>query len=186
MIDKKPFEEIMEILEKHSEAIEGIQGVNITSRIKGILSNIDILNSFKIKVGLGNIPYSGSTYLKISEEQHLSLMGEDQNRTISWSDNGEQPKGEWLYCLKFSTGAYFLHSEYPTETFIKFFNELKSYGPEYCDTRNHCLYFTKDNAATVHNSLQGIYKKYRELAVQEAKEAKIKKLEASLDNLKSA
>ena len=123
---------------------------------------------------------SGGTYYNISEYQFIGLYGEDHRRTVSWLDEGEQPENEWLYCIGFSTGAYIFGQDYPAETFNRFFNRLKSYGPKYCDSHNHNMYFTKETAAAIHNDFKSIMDEYRKIAKDEIGSNRIKKLKEAL------
>ena len=119
---------------------------------------------------------------------NVGLYSEEQNRQISWSDDGCQPENEWLCVISFSTGAYILEDyfdgKYPKETFDKMFEELKSFGTKYCDTNNSALYFTKDVAYKVCEAFPEIYKKYKALVVEEQQRQRVKELELELAKLK--
>lgn len=141
-----------------------------------------------------NLPleYAGPTWYKVSnfykDWVNVGLYGEETARTISWSDDKKQPDNEWLYVIRFSTGAYvfgdYLQGNYPKETFDAFFAELKSFEPKYCDTMNNSLYFTPENAHKVHNALWDIFNKYKALVVEENNRKRVASLEAELEKLK--
>jgi hypothetical protein len=103
---------------------------------------------------------------------------------ISWEDDGKQPNNEWLMNISFSTGAYFFGQDYPQAIFEKFWQELKSYKPDYCDTANNNLYFKLENAKEIFNKYYDIVKKYKEINKKDSKQRKIKKLEEELAKLK--
>lgn len=124
-------------------------------------------------------------YSRLGDYVSLGMWGEKHRRTISWSDNGEQPEDELLLCLSFSTGAYIVGSDYPTEIFKEFFQELKTYNPKYTDTANNNLYFSMDNAGKIFNEFPAILKKYREKSMENRKYREIKELEEKLVKLKN-
>lgn len=108
-----------------------------------------------------------------------------KNVQISWEDDDKEPDAEeWLYIVGFSTGAYFLHSAYPQQTFKKMFAELKSFGPKYCDSANKILYFTKDSAKLLHKGYDAIIEKYRNMVKEELESKRIEELENELKKLK--
>lgn len=176
------YEELLGVMEKYVDVVSS--DINIDNRyyIKKVLKWLDISQTFGISVHPHNC---GSDYCKLSDNEHISLYGEEHNRTISWPDDGKQPNDEWLYVISFPTGAYMFGAKYPTQTFQAMFAEIKSYGPAYCDTSNKNLYFTAENAATVCNKLDKIITKYRNMVNDELKAIKIKELETQLQKLKS-
>jgi len=111
------------------------------------------------------------------------------DREISWSDDGRQPKDEWLLKIGFPTGPYlfgngdFFNKEYPVETFNAFFEELRSYGPKYSDTANHSLYFSSDNARRVYEDFEEIFNRHKTEVVNEMKRQKKQELEQELERL---
>jgi len=140
------------------------------------------------------IPYSSSfgwNYCKISDEMNIIYFkdAEEDKKKRSWcyisrSDDWRQPKEEQLLNIRFSTWAYFLSSAYPIDTFELMRQELKSFWPKYCDTKNRWLYFTLDKCRDVCSKYPDIVKKYKEIAQKESKEKekeilreKLKKLE---------
>lgn len=134
--------------------------------------------------------YHGSNHYRVERAYddwtHVALYGEN-NRKIGWLDEGEQPDNEWLYCISFPCGAYifgdYFKNEYPEKTFNAFFNELKSLGAKYSDTRNSSLYFTEENSKEVYDAFWGIFKKYKSMVTDEMKEQRKKELEAELAKL---
>ncbi len=121
-------------------------------------------------------------YYKIDEERSIGFFCENGCR-ISWSDDGTQPKDEWLYIISFSNGPYFFGREYLSEHFNSFFNDLKSYDPAFIDTRNHCLYFRGEESKAIHKDYKIITDKYRDTYSAATKLAKIKQLKRELDKL---
>lgn len=132
----------------------------------------------------------GYDYCKVSEYIYISYFKDAKEektrghgRYISWEDNDKQPLNEWLYSITFSTGAYIFGDDYPNDLFNEFWNELKTYEPKYCDSTNHCLYFSLENASKIHSSFKEIINKYFLKNKEQSKERKIKKLQAELDKL---
>ena len=126
-------------------------------------------------------------YVDLGEYTKISWMGEKYQRTISWSDNGEQPDDELLLLIKFPTGAYIFGDDYPTELFHKFFNELLfDLNPKYTDIRNSVLYFSINNAGSAYNKFNLLYKKYDELNKEDYKQRKIQKMKDELAKLENS
>lgn len=156
--------------------------IDIRSTIKQKIQIIDISEIFGITIPKYNS--HGDGYYKIFDNAHIAKYG-SHNRRVSWSDYDRQPDNEWLYVLSFPIGAYIFDESYPTTTFNKFFNELKTFEPKYVDTVNNVLYFSYDNAKVVHNKYDEIFIKYKKMVDIELNERKIKELEAKLAELKS-
>lgn len=66
--------------------------------------------------------------------------------------------------------------EYPEEFFNQFWDELKSYKPDYEDNKSHILCWKLENAKEIFNSFDDILKKYYEMNKERIKKEKIKKL----------
>lgn len=134
-----------------------------------------------------NIPHSTMYphYINLKYNGNEAIMFAKEGKSISWSDDGRQPSNEWLYIISFSTGAYYFGDHYPEETFNEFFNELKEYNPKYSDTRNRTLYFSPENAITIHAVFEDIVKKYAELSAEEYKKQKAEKLRKELEELEN-
>jgi hypothetical protein len=111
---------------------------------------------------------------------------DQSSRKISWPDDGKQPDNETLYSIGFPTGGYIFGGHYPKEIFVEFFQELKSYGPKYCDSHNSYLYFSLDNAKAVHNAFGDILDKYRKKDREQAARRRIKELKSELEKLESS
>ena len=156
---------------------------DIINKLKNRVNAIEIFNLFGI--GELNIEETLNTeFVRISDNCFIAKFSEELYRTISCSDDKTQPNNEWLYAITFSYGAYIFGNHYPTETFNKFFDELKTYRPSYCDTVNHNIYFSPENASAIHKNYKGIFEKYREIASEEIKQIRIKNLEKELENLR--
>lgn len=155
--------------------------VEFRSELKSLIRLEELSAEFGVEIprycGYGNCWY------KLSEFQAIGFYGGDQNRTISCSDDGSQPENEWLYVIRFPTGAYIFGQGYPTKTFQKFFNELKQFGPKYIDSANRALYFTSEKSASIHAALPEIFKRYKGLVDAELKEKRVKVLQDELEKL---
>lgn len=132
------------------------------------------------------IPYQSTLYncdyCDINRNIYIKYC-KDWWEYISWSDDWRHPNNEWLVCFHYPTGAYFFWSEYPYKTFNKFFNELKTFNPDYSDTNNKSLYFNLENAWKVILKYKDILQKYRDMAWEEIKNKKRKELEDQLAKL---
>lgn len=120
------------------------------------------------------------------DHMKLGYFGKDTGRSISWSDDGSQPcenSNEWLLVIKFPTGAFIFGDHYPVETFRAFFTELKAFSPKYCDSNNHALYFSSENAAKVVEAFYDIKASYSEQSRLEMVEKKRRDLQKQLDDL---
>ena len=174
----KAYQEILEVLEKHDELVKRDPRCDIASTIRTKIRFQQISDEFKIEVDDRN---SSEGYIRFSKDRYIRVHG---TSSISWSDDGNQPQDEYLYCISFPTGAYIFGDNYPVETFNDFFAELKSYNPKYSDTMNHCLYFSSENANIIHEAFRGIYDKYNALVRGELERKKIAELEHQLKALK--
>lgn len=65
-----------------------------------------------------------------------------------------------------------------------FFEELRTYNPDYEDLHNHNLYWKIENASKIYKEFYNILKKYQTLNQQELKSRKIAKMEKELAELK--
>lgn len=127
-----------------------------------------------------------SNYIELDYDGNRVVMYCLENRQyISWSDDGKKPSNEWLYVIRFPTGAYYFGDHYPEEVFKAFFNELKEYKPKYSDTRNRTLYFSPDNAVVIHAVFKDIVKKYADKSAEEYKRQKAEKLRKELEALEN-
>jgi len=149
--------------------------------IKRVIEEMTLAEEFGIKIPSPGNNYPG--WIKLNEWMALGKYSEDENRHISWPDDGRQPDNEWLLQISFPSGAYMLHWDYPSVTFEKMFQELKEFGTKYCDSNNHNLYFDASNAGAVFNAFDGVLKKYRGMVDVELKEKRKEELQRELDAL---
>ena len=182
----KAYKEILKVVKKHSDVIEEDNVLN-TCRLENIIENLSVSERFGIPLRSVSDNYKGWLYVSgpygWKDWMVIGLYGEESQRTISWSDCGKQPKNEWLFSISFSTGAYIFGDSYPQQTFQAFFNELKSFGPKYCDSHNYSLYFSEENAKAVYDAFEGIFDKYKGMVDEELKERRKEKLKAELAKL---
>lgn len=183
---KPVYESLLKIINDNQDGLKYDYNVNIKSQLENRIKQCEIAEDFKI-----DLPFSHSTnWIEISSERVIGYI-DGETSTIGCSDNGEQPSGEHLYIIRFPCGAYTLNDrsgeidKYPCETFNKMFNELKSFGPKYCDTPNNSLYFTSENAHLVHNAYIGIFKKYKGMVDDELKKQHLEKLKKEVEKLES-
>lgn len=184
--EEQAYKEILDVLKKHREIC--VYDVNeMESLAKKHLFGIELKEKYGFNVEPRNV--KSLDWNRFSDYISLGLWGEKYKRTISWSDDGKQPEDELLLELSFSSGAYIFGNcsddDYPTEFFKEFFQELKAYNPKYTDTTNKNLYFSMENAGKMFNEFPAILKKYYELNKTDAKERKVKKLQAELAKLQT-
>jgi len=171
------YKELLAVADKHLDVFKCNHSIRTLTED---LETLEISKLFNLE-----LTYAGTKryYIKGSYDNwtHVAFYGEGSK--ISWSDDGRQPEDEWLYCVSFACGAYIFGEEYPTQTFQKFFNELKSFGPKYSDTVNKCLYFTSENAYKVHAAWKELFLKYKAQVQDELKAKRKQELEEELAKL---
>jgi len=177
------YKEILKSIEKCAAKVELDYSIgnSFTSTLKGYIEQEEVFEKFQIVVPSHYVGNNG--WYRLNNFVAIGLFGDKYKRTIGWSDDGSQPEDEWLYVLSFSTGGYLFGEHYPKDLFTRFFKELKQYAPKYSDTANNTLYFTEGIAAQVHNDFPGILQRYKELAIEEHKAAKIEALREQLKTL---
>ena len=184
--EEQAYKEILDVIKKHREIC--VYDVNEMEFLaKKHLFGIELKEKYGFNIEPRNI--QSLDWNRFSDYMSLGLWGKTYNRKISWPDDGKQPEDELLLELNFSTGAYifgdFSDHDYPTEFFKEFFQELKAYNPKYVDTTNKNLYFSMVNAGKIFNEFPALLTKYYDLNKTDAKERKIKKLQAELDKLQT-
>lgn len=183
------YKDLLKVVKKHAEHFDNDSITLTTGTVKGIVEALEVSERF-------GIPLNGlqsGTWLRVKNVYDdwtaLGLFGEKHGRTIAWSDNGKQPKDEWLYEIGFPCGAYTFGGDglwsrnYSKKTFDAFFEELISYGPAFCDTANHCVYFREDVSKAVYDNFWTIFNKYKALVADDIKEQRKAELEAELAKL---
>lgn len=179
---EKAYKEILKVLKKHKDTIVfDVDGLEI--KAKHHLFGVELKEKHGLNIEPKNIKSLDWQILR--ENINIGWWGDKYNRTISWSDDGTQPKDELLLVISFPTGAYIFGGDYPTEFFQRFFLELKSYNPKYIDTANKSLYFCMNNANRIFNEYGAIIKRYREENKEDIKQRKIKKMKDELSKLEA-
>ncbi len=191
-----------DLLFERLKDLEDLQGyVDLCLHLPGNVKKIgiEIANAKEVaQVSLtSGIPLPEDAYLlggyhKLSEYLALNKFSSEWNKSISWPDDGKQPDEGWYFVLSFPCGAYSFvpyngSGDYPTETFNTFFEELKSYGPNHCDTANHTLYFRIDheNVPILYKDFGQIFNKHGSEVKGELDRQRVKELERELEKLKS-
>jgi len=120
---------------------------------------------------------------------YFRYVAEDKDRHIgrfiTWSDDGRHPKNEWFLVIDFPTGPYIFGEDYDEQRdlFQDFFEELKSYHPDFSDTHNNVLYWKLENAKDIYKDFDKILQKYEDKNRAELKERRIAKLKKELEEL---
>lgn len=183
------YEEILEVVNKHKDIVDSYH-VCLDS-VGDVLDNMKVSQRFGVPLRSITGNYHG--WLSVSDRYtdtiHLGYFsGKEEGRTIPWSDDGSQPADEWLLVIGFPTGAYifgdYMGNKYPKKTFNAFFEELKAFGPAFCDTNNHVLYFREDKSKEVYEALWPLFDKYKALVEEEYREQRRAELQRELENLK--
>jgi hypothetical protein len=177
------YSKILKLLKKYKDVcIFDVDDLERTSKIH--LFAIKLKEEYGFNINPKRI--NSLDYNKLGDYDMIAVFGESRGRTISWEDNGAQPKeDELLYRLNFSTGPYIFGEDYPIELFQKMFNELKTYGPKYVDSTNRTLYFSMDNASKIFNVFNSIISKYHDINKEDFKIRKIKRLKEDLERLEN-
>ena len=188
---KEIFKKIIDICEKNIDE----EGTLKDILIKG--KNRVIRYEWEEKYGIKLDRYARLAeydYHRIGEYQLISFFEdgykckkECYGRSISWPEDEKQPVNEWIYSVGFPTGAYIFGEDYEgqKQLFQDFFEELRTYKPDYEDLHNHDLYWKIENAKEIMSNFNDIFKKYYDLNKEELKQREINKLEAKLNALKS-
>lgn len=170
---------VQKFLLKHKELLDKyeVKTYDVDNAVKraelSVMFNIDLSNK------------QGTEWINF--HYGLSLGRFDGNKcNIAWSDDGRQPKNEWLLQLSFPTGAYSLDKDYPVSLFQEMFLEYKSYEPKYCDTANKVLYFDHTKAKAVFDDYATIFNKYKARVDEWKREDRLKKLKAELKALENS
>ena len=178
---KKIYDKILELVEKNKDDLV-FDFSDMKSKAERHLFGIELKEKYGLNIDPQKI--QSLDWNRFGEYMSIGRWGEKHKRTISWSDNDEQPDDEWLLQICFPTGAYIFGEDYPEELFKTFFNELKTYKPSYSDSHNQALYFSLNNASNIFNIFNIILKKYYDLNKADYKVRKIKKMEDELKKLK--
>lgn len=183
-------------MKNHSKAIEllnsfkeSINTLGVNDLIKDSLclndSSIDrAIEKLTLEklTGLG-LSVSGNQFYRVA--YHLTdVYIQYYNGDRKLTNIEETPKDEWLLHFWFSSGAYSLHEEYPTETFNRFIEELKLLEPKYLDSLNKHFYFDIGKAKEVVETLPVLFNKYKGEVQKELDTKRIAKLELELEKLK--
>lgn len=190
----RAYTEILEVVKKHETTLNARYNARVPDpdNLLTVIRMLNVSKEFGIPISedghsewMNVISPDGNRY----KYDFMNLGFFYGDREISWSDDGRQPKDEWLLKIGFPTGAYifgngdFFNKEYPVETFNAFFEELRSYGPKYSDTANHSLYFSSDNARRVYEDFEEIFNRHKTEVVNEMKRQKKQELEQELERL---
>ena len=145
---------------------------------------------WKEKYGIDITDHYGASsgYIKLNKIMSITYISDgykdkEKGSGKFISNSKKQPIDEWLLSIRFPTGAYIFGEDNPIDLFKKFYEELKSYNPDYTDDLNRELYWKIDNASTIYHKFQDIFNKYLNIYKKEAKKRKINMLKEKLRKL---
>ena len=187
--DTKACQEVLQTISKVQKESELKVIEDFRFKLTEHINLIEVFDLFKLPVE----HYYGlySEWMQLSgAHDHFTLTYFDADtpfrKVVNCSDDGSQPKNEWLLQVCFPTGAFIFGDSYPKELFHKFFLELKGYGAKYCDTTNKSLYFSPESAKDIYEAYPEIFTIYRDEAKVVGMKAQKEKLEAQLKALEAA
>lgn len=194
---KDAYTAIFKSCEPYADKLGGLYGFSdvrdMRNSAKNHLMLIDWYEKYGLKISHDHNP-SNYNYLKIDDYIVFSYFNDGERdkasgsgKYISWSDDGRQPKYEWLLNISFPTGAYIFGDDYDyqQQLFQDFIKELKTYNPDYSDTCNKSFYWKLENAKPIYEEFSGILRKYEDLNSAEFKQRKADKLRKELEKLES-
>lgn len=188
----KVCEKYPEFRDKYSSEFSDIHKMSVEA--KNHLLLIEWYEKYGLKIDHDHKPYSNN-YFRLGDYMRFSHFNDAKKEKdsgngshyISWPDDDRQPKNEWLFEIGFSTGAYIFGEDYDAQKqlFQDFYEELRSYKPDYSDSHNHKLYWKLENAKAVFDEFSNILKKYKERNQSELKQRKAEKLRKELAELET-
>ena len=91
---------------------------------------------------------------------------------------------ETLLSIRWTTGAYSMHSDYPIKSFHQFFSEcIEQFKPAYIDSSNKQLLFKAPEARVFMANVDKVWQRYKSSVTQEIKEKKIAELQSKIDKI---
>ena len=178
---KQIYDSILKIARKNKDLLN-FDFDSLELKAKNHLFGLELKEVYGLEINekiINNIQYQ-----ELKNNVHLTYI-DSERTTISWEDSGKKPQGERLIKFSYPTGAYIFGGDYPTIFFEKFFFELKSFNPDYCDSANKALYFKLENAKEIFNKYDSIIKKYDELNKEDIKQREILRKQKELADLMS-
>ena len=159
------FEKIIFLCENHSDPEGTLK--EIRTKAKNRVIRYEWEEKYGIKLG-SDARLAEWNYYHLGEYELISYFEdgykshkEHSGRSISWPEKGKQPVDEWIYSISFGTGAYIFGEDYDgqQQLFQDFFEELRTYKPDYEDLHNHCLYWKVENAKKIMGKFREILNK---------------------------
>lgn len=188
---KETFQKIIDICEQNTDS-EGILK-DISIKAKNRVIRYEWQEKYGIELD-SSCRLAEYDYHRIDDYQFISYFKDgydchknNYGRSIAWSEGDKQPVNEWIYNVGFSTGAYIFGDDYNGQQalFRDFFEELRTYKPDYEDLHNKSLYWKLENAKEIMAQFKNILNKYKDRNRDEFKARKILKLKAELNKLES-
>ena len=194
---KKAYQDILAVCEKYSNLSNSDYALNdiqeMAEKAKNHLLVVEWQEKYGIELSHDARPFT-TDFMRINDYVSFCYFGDaagdkakHTGRSITWSDDGRQPKNEWLLVIGFPTGPYIFGEDYDEQRqlFQDFFDELKSYRPDFSDTHNSVLYWKLENAKDIYKDFDKILQKYEDRNQAELKERRIAKLKKELEELEN-
>jgi len=180
---RETYKKIFKLLNEHEDEIV-FDVKSLEARARAHLYGLELKEKHGINIDPKTI--TSTSWNRFGDYMSIGTYGDENKRSVSWSDDGSQPVNEMLLEISFPTGGYIFGQDYPAKFFQKFFTELKTYGPKYSDTTNASLYFSMDNAGKIFNKFNSILEKYNKENKEDYKKRQIIKKKEELEKLMTA
>ena len=178
---KKQYEALERSIRKHKALIQSDYGLSIFTTIKDRIFKCDLIENYDWVIP--SHVEANDNWFSIKDDVTAGTFGSGTPRTISWEDTDSDPNGAFLLSIRFPTGGYFFDKKGDQEFFKQFWNELRELEPDYQDTANRGLYFTKEKGGKVLREYDRLVKKYRDLHKSQANERRAAELRSELEKL---
>lgn len=179
---KAVHKEILSLIKRHKDLVP-LSPEDLEWKFELYLYGLNLRETYGINIDPTRV--SSLDWIQLSDYTYIGQYGGKDNRAIPWPDDGSQPDDETLFFINFPTGPYIFGEDYPVDLFQKFFLELKSFNPDYCDSTNKGLYWKLENARKISNEFDSILKKYYKINKEDAKKRRADKLREELAKLES-
>lgn len=184
----KAYNAILKLVKKH-ESICIFDYEEMARKSKSHLFGLELKETYGLNVSPEKI--NSLDWVRFGDYVTIGWY-DGERRYISFLDEGQQPKNIYLIKISFPAGPYIFgdgvgfDKDYPVDFFQRFWNELKTYGPDFIDSANSSLFWKLENGKEIFNSFDYILKKYHDLNKEDIKQRRVRKMEEELNALKAS